>query len=288
MLTISSSNPSYSRSASPRRWLLRHLLPAALAFLFCLPLLWLMVSSLREPGQQPSASLQGWPNPPSWSNYVSIFQQFPIGQPLLNSILVVVFAVPATLITTSWAGLAMAHLSPRPRRALVMLTVLLMIIPLPALWLPRFVLYTAVGLNDSLLSLILPALMGTSPFFVLLFYWTFHRLPRELFEAAQLDGATYAQLWRFVALPLAKPTLAVVSVLAFTLYWSDYISPLMYLRTESLYTYSLRLQMFTQQSATVQPLAMAATIVAIVPVVGLFLLVQRYFWPEGRGGNIER
>src|SRR5262249_54438341 len=150
--------------------------------------------------------------------------------------------------------------------------------------LPRFALFTAVGLNDSLLALILPALMGTRPFFVLLFYWTFRRLPRELFEAARLDGATYAQLWRLVALPLARPTMAVVSVLAFTLYWSDYISALMFLRTESLYTYSLRLQMFTQQSATVQPLAMSATVIAILPVVGLFLLVHRYFWPEGRRG----
>ncbi len=269
-------------TSSKRSWLWRHLLPAALALLFSTPLLWLVVSSLRQLGQQPSATLQGWPNPVSWSNYVQVFQQFPIGVPLLNSILVVAIAVPLTLITASWAGLGMAHLPDRPRRLLVTLSILLLIVPLPALWLPRFVLYTAAGLNDNLLSLILPALMGSSPFFVLLFYWTFRRIPRELFEAAQLDGANYRQLWWRVALPLAKPTLAVVSVLAFTLYWSDYISPLMYLRTESLYTYSLRLQMFTVQSATVQPLAMAATVIAIAPVVVLFLLVQRYFWPEGR------
>jgi multiple sugar transport system permease protein len=225
-----------------------------------------------------------FPATPNWSNYTQVFQKFPIGRQLLNSLLVVTLAVPLTLLTASLTGYAMAQLPPRPRRRLVVFTLLLLIVPIPALWLPRFVLFTQVGLNDSLLSLVVPALMGSSPFYILLFYWTFRRLPPDIFDSARLEGAGELHIWRRIALPLARPTLAVVSVLSFTLYWSDYISPLMYLRSENLYTYSLRLQMFTQQDTTNQPLAMAATVIAITPVVLLFLLVQRYFWPEGRKG----
>jgi multiple sugar transport system permease protein len=255
-----------------------------MAFLFMLPLIWLVGNSLRQAGYVSEPHLDLFPSQPVWSNYTQVFDLYPIGRQLLNSLLVVALAVPLTLITASWAGYAMAQLPSNARRRLILFSILLLIVPLSAMWLPRFMLFTSVGLNDNLLSLVTPALMGSNPFYILLFYWTYRRLPPDLFESARLEGAGDLLIWRRLALPLARPTLAVVAVLSFTLYWSDYITPLMYLRSEALYTFSLRLQMFTQQDNTKQPYAMAATVIAIAPVVLLFLLVQRYFWPEGRKG----
>lgn len=275
------------RKSSLAGIIFRHGLPVFLVAVFLLPLAWLIASSLQRPGVVPPDTLSLWPYPVSWSNYARVFQDYPIGGALINSLLIVCIAVPLTLLTASWAGFAMAGLPPRTRRRLVTLTVMLMIIPIPVLWLPRFIMYTWVGLNDNLLTLLLPALMGSSPFFVLLFYWTFRRVPSDLFESARLDGAGTLRLWWGIAVPLARPTTAVVSVLAFALYWSDYLSPLVFLRSESLYTYSLRLQMFTAQNPADQPLAMSAAVIAIVPVVVLFLLVQRYYWPEGRTGGLS-
>src|SRR5260221_10392788 len=146
----------------------------AIAAIYIVPLVWLILNSLKLPGiMPPTPSL--WPDPISWSNYTQVFSLYAIGQQFLNSLFVVAIAVPLTLLAASWAGFAMAMLPARARRRLVTLTVVLMVIPLPALWLPRFVIFTWVGLNDNLLALILPALMGSSPFFVLLFHWTFRR-----------------------------------------------------------------------------------------------------------------
>jgi multiple sugar transport system permease protein len=118
--------------------------------------------------------------------------------------------------------------------------------------------FSSVGLIDSLFVLIVPALMGTSPFFVLVFYWTFRRAPSNLFDAARLD----------------EPT--------FTYYWNDCMGSLIYLRSEALYTLSLRLQQFMTQDLGNQPLAMAAAVLAILPVLLLVLSIQRYLWSEDR------
>jgi multiple sugar transport system permease protein len=258
-----------------------YLLAAGLALLFLLPLIWLIPSSLRQQDLPPDAGLQLIPNPVVWSNYLQAFQVFPLGRQLLNSLFVVVLAVPLTVITASWAGYAIAQLPNPLRRQLVVFTVVLMIVPFPVLWLPRFVLFSYAGLIDTLWPLIIPALMGSSPFFVLLFYWTFRRIPGELFDSARLDGSTEFLNWWTVALPLARPTISVVAVLAFALYWGDFINPLIYLRSEELYTYSLQLKILSIQTPN-QPLAQVAVVVAIVPVLLLFIFVQRYFWPEGR------
>src|SRR5262249_16349637 len=146
-----------------------------LACLFITPLVWLALGSLQPPGQT-SQAFPLIPNLPSISNYWRTFQSYDLARPLLNSLLVAGVAIPLTLLTASGAGFAMSQLGDRMRRPILLLTVILMIVPLPALWLPRFVMFSAAGWIDSLWALISPALMGTSPFYVLLFYWTFRRI----------------------------------------------------------------------------------------------------------------
>ena len=259
----------------------RDMLSLLVALLFIAPLIWLVLGSLQRPGQA-SPSLSLFPDPVSLSNYGQIFQVYDLARPVFNSLFVVLIAVPVTIVTASGAGFAMSQLPDPLRKRLVLPTVILMIVPIPALWLPRFVMFTAAGWIDSLFALIAPAFMGSSPFFVLLFYWTFRRMQGNLFDAAQLDGAGTVGIWWLVAMPLARATTTVVAVLAFALYWNDYMSSLIYLRSETRYTLSLRLQQFMTQDIANQPLAMAATVLAILPVVILFFWIQRYLWPEGR------
>jgi multiple sugar transport system permease protein len=208
----------------------------ALMFLFVFPLVWMVSYSLRSSGLPPPTRLELFAPPLAFENYARINTYLPVGKYLLNSVKVAAFAVPLTLITASWAGLALVLLAPRTRARLLALSVALLLVPTPALWVPRFIIFNAANLTDTLAVLIVPALMGTSPFYVLLFYFAFARVPRDVYESARLDGAGVLQTWYLIALPLARPAVIAVAVLSFTFYWSNYVDPLLYLHSASNYT----------------------------------------------------
>jgi multiple sugar transport system permease protein len=258
-------------------WIGGHLVPILVAALFLLPLLWMITASLREPGLPPPRSVEWLPTNPSPGNYAEVFELLPFGRYLLNSLAVVAMAVPLTILTASMAGFAMALLTRRPRAALVVLSVALLLVPVTALWLTRFLIFSWIGLTDSLLALVVPSLAGSSPLFVLLYYWTFRRISGEIFETAHLDGAGAITVWRRIALPNAWPTTVAVAVLAFILYWSDFISPLLYLRDQGLYTLPLGLRQLQQLDPTDWPLLMAGAVMLTLPAVLFFLVVQHLF-----------
>jgi multiple sugar transport system permease protein len=261
---------------------LGHALPLLVAVLFLLPLVWMVSASLRQSGLPPPRTIEWLPDPIRLDNYASVFELLPFGRYLLNSLAVVALAVPLTIVTASMAGFAMAQLERQTRTRLVVLSVALLLVPVTALWLTRFLLFRWVGLTDTLLALVVPALMGSSPLFVLLFYWTFRRIPSELYELARLEGAGALTVWRRVGLPLAKPTVVAVAILTFLLYWSDFINPLLYLRSPELYTLPLGLRQLQQLDRSDWPLLMAGSVILVVPVVVFFLIVQRRFLGEDR------
>ena len=122
----------------------RDVVSLVVALLFIGPLVWLVLGSLQQPGQA-SPALSLFPNPVSLSNYGQVFQVYDLVRPIFNSFVVVLAAVPLTIITASCAGFAMSQLEGPLRQRLVLLTVILMIVPIPALWLPRFVMFSTVG-----------------------------------------------------------------------------------------------------------------------------------------------
>jgi multiple sugar transport system permease protein len=261
---------------SPRP-ILRHVVLIAITLLFVAPIAWLIAASLRQAGQPPPRSIELIPNPIAPGNYARVFELLPFGRYFLNSLFVVIAAVPLTIVVASWGGLAMSQLPDRSRRFLLVFSLGLLMVPFSALWLTRFIMFSAIGLTNSHLALIAPALSGTSPLFVLLFYWTFRRVPRELFEMARLEGAQVLSIWWRIALPIALPTTAAVAMLAFIFYWSDFMSPLLYLRSQSLYTLPIGLQQLQQLDRTNWPLLMSGAVMLTLPPVLLFLIVQRYF-----------
>jgi multiple sugar transport system permease protein len=269
----------------------RHVISLGLAALFVLPLVWTMAASLRQPGLPPPRTMEWLPQPAAWDNYLRIFdtaQAVPLGRYALNSLLVSALAVPLTLLTASWAGFALSQMPDLWRRRLAALTLGLLMVPVTALWLTRFVLFTWSGLVNTYGALLAPVFMGSSPLFVLLFYWAFRRLPRELFESARLEGAGVLTLWRRVALPQAGPTLAAAGVLTFILYWSDFINPLLYLKSQWLYTLPVGLRQLQQLDTTHWPLLLAASVVLTAPAVFVFLIAQYFFLRDDWFASLRR
>lgn len=247
-----------------------------MAFLFVAPLYWVLSNSLRPVGLPPPRTLEWLPQPLAWSNYAAIFQIVPLGQQIGNSILVSTIGAGLTLITASWAGFAMAQMPAGVRRWLVGLAIALLMIPGTAVWLPRYVLFTSIGLIDTYLALFAPAIMGTKSLFALMFYWTFRRIPLELFESARLDGAGALTIWRRIALPAALPTALAVLLLAFTHYWSDFVDPLLFLKSEERYTLAVGLRMLQQMDITNWSLLLAAVVVMTAPVILVYLVLQHF------------
>jgi len=231
--------------------------------------------SLRSPGLPLPREIEWIPLAPTLANYTRIFNILPFGQYILNSFIVTLSGVLLTLITASWAGFGMSLLGKRARLRLLVLSAILQMIPVTAFWLTRFLLFARIGITNSHLALIAPALMGTSSLFILLFYWTFRRTDRAVFESAGLDGASLFQTWWHIAIPLARPALMAVGMLAFLFYWNDFISPLLYLRSQTLYTLPVSLLQLQEMDKTNWPLLMAASVVMTLPALVVFSLLQR-------------
>ncbi|HEX2281501.1 MAG TPA: carbohydrate ABC transporter permease [Thermomicrobiales bacterium] len=260
----------------------RVLAAVAAAALFMAPIAFMFTTSLRQIGIPLSRQLEVFPQSPSWDNYPAAFDLAGMGQSALNSALVVALAVPLTILVASLAGFAMSQLPQRPRLILTLMSFAVLMTPVTAVWLPRFVLFKEAGLLDSRLALVVPALGGTSPFFVLLFLWTFLRVPTEIYESARLDGAGALRLWAGIAMPLARPTIVAIGMLAFVTYWGNFIDPLLYLRSPEKMTLPYSLQMLYQLDATNWPLLMAGSVLVTAPVVMVFVVAQRSFLQQFR------
>lgn len=265
------------------RQVVHHLVSIAVVLAFILPFVWAASASLRQPGLPPPRTIEWIPNPIAWSNYLRIFEMLPMARYVLNSLFVTAVAVPVTLLVASWAGMAMAQLEEPTRRRLVIFSALLLMVPVTSVWLTRFLIFRWLGLLNTPWALMMTALMGASPLFVLLFFRAYRRLPAALFDAAHLDGASALTVWWRIALPLSRSTIVAVAVLAFLMFWGDFIDPLMYLRSQELYTLPVGLRQLEQLDRTNWPLLMAGTMVMIVPAVLLFMIIQRYLLQDNAG-----
>lgn len=258
----------------------RLILTMLLCAAFLLPLAFMVTGSLRTPGLPPPDGFEWVPSPLRLSNFQTVFLFVPLWTFMRNSLIVVAIAVPVTVLIASLAGFVIATASPRARRNLIVLSLIALMIPATALWVPRFALFRWTGLIDTLVPLMMPALMATTPFYVLLFALAYARLPRPLFEAARLEGLSPGQIWWKVAWPLGKPVAFAVAVLAFAFHWANFIDPLLYLSSEQSYTVSLGLRSLAALEPTNHPILLAASVIAAAPPVIAFLVAQRTFFRD--------
>jgi ABC-type glycerol-3-phosphate transport system permease component len=188
-----------------------------------------------------------------------------------------------TVLVASWAGFAIARAKGATRARLILFSVIAVMVPISALWVPRFVMFRWLGLVDTLVPLMAPAVMATTPFFVLVFAVVYARIPKELYEAAVLEGMSPLAIWRSVAWPLGRPAAFAIAVLAFVFHWSNFVDPLLYLSTESSFTVPLGLRALQTLEPTNHPILMAASVIAAAPAVIAFLAAQRAFFTKTLG-----
>ena len=258
---------------------------ALVAAAFALPLVFMVSGSLRDPDAPPPTSFELVPSPAGFDAYGDAFDLVDLGRQVLNSLVVAAFAVPLSVLVAAWAGFAIARLPQRARTALVAASLAALVVPLTALVVPRFVLYSTLGVTDTWLPLVAPALLGMSPLYVLLYAWSFSRLPHELYDACAVEGLTPFAVWRRIAMPLVRPVTAAVAALAFVTSWSSFLEPLVYLFDADLYTVPLGLRQLAALDRTDYPVFLAGAVVATVPVLAAFFVAQRYFLHEHRGAG---
>jgi multiple sugar transport system permease protein len=264
--------------AGERRWGgWRQPVAVAVAVLFLLPLWFMLSGSLREPGTAPPRTPELLPSPASTEGYERAFELVDLGRYAVNSLLVAALTVPLAVLVASWAGFGLLLVAGRARSLLLGLSFAALMVPLTALLVPRFTLFRWLGLTDTWVPLVAPALLGLSPFYVLLFYWAFRRLPEELLDAARLEGLSALATWRRVAMPLVRPVTIAVAVLAFVFTWSNFLDPLIYLFDERKFTLPLGLRSLAALDRQNFPLLLAGAVTATVPVIVAFLYVQRFF-----------
>jgi multiple sugar transport system permease protein len=272
--------------AGERRWGgWRQPLAIAVTVLFLLPLWFLVAGSLREPGTVPPRTPELLPSRLSTTSYTEAFALVDLGRYMLNSLAVAALTVPLAVLVASWAGFALLLLAGRARVVLLAVSFAALMVPVTALLVPRFTLYRWLGLTDTWVPLVAPALLGLSPFYVLLYYWSFRRLPTELLEAARLEGVRPFAMWRRLAMPLVRPVTAAVALLAFIASWGNFLDPLVYLFDPDLYTLPLGLRSLAVLDRTNYPVLLAAAVVATVPVAAAFAVAQRFFLHEDRGAG---
>jgi multiple sugar transport system permease protein len=272
--------------AGERRWGgWRQPAAIAVAIVFLLPLWYMVSGSLRGPGTAPPRTPELLPTPLSTTSYEQAFDLVDLARHTLNSLVVAGLTVPLAVLVASWAGFAFLLVAGRARSILIGLSFAALMVPLTALLVPRFVLFRWLELTDTWVPLIAPALIGLSPFYVLLYYWSFRRLPPELLEAARLEGMQPFAMWRRLAMPLVRPVTVAIALLAFITTWGNFLDPLIYLFNPDLYTLPLGLRSLEALDRTNYPVLLAGAVVATAPVIVAFVVAQRYFLHEDRGAG---
>ncbi|MEV4544639.1 carbohydrate ABC transporter permease [Micromonospora echinaurantiaca] len=278
------SGPSPLPERAARVW--RTLGAAFVILVFVPPLLLLVSGSLTEPGLPPPPTPQLVPEPVSTTGYRQAVELGGLLRASLNSVLVAVVAVPLSVLVGALAGFALARVAPRVTATVVAASLVALMVPATALLVPRFAIFRTLGLTDTLVPLIAPALVGTSPLYVLVYYLAFRALPADLYDACLVEDLSPMRIWWRVALPLVRPVTAALTALTFVLTWSNFLDPLVYVYDRDLFTLPLALRSLSVLDPTNFPVFLAGAVLATVPALAVFVLAQRRFLhhddPTGR------
>lgn len=254
-----------------------YLVLAAGGIFSLLPLVWLIRSSLMNMGQIFELPPVWIPNPVQFSNYSEALTILPFGRYFVNTSIIVVFSVLGVIVTSSISAYSFARMNWRGRNLVFGLLLSSMMLPYAVTLIPTFIGWSKVGLTNSFIPLIAPAWFGGGAFNIFLLRQFYLSIPRDLDEAAYVDGAGHLRIFRSIILPLTKPALIVVGLFSFLAAWNDFLGPLVYLNDETQYTLALGLQQFKGMYSAEWHLMMAAATVVLLPAVIVFFIGQRYF-----------
>ena len=256
--------------------LLQHLVLVGIGLLFLLPLLWMISSSLKGNEQLFVADPSWIPSPVRWDNYPRALTFIPFFTYLRNTLVICAFGVIGSLLSCSLVAYGFSRIEWPGRDALFLVLLATMMLPAQATMIPSFLLFRWLGWYGSFKPLVVPSFLG-SAFLIFLLRQFFLTIPKELSEAARIDGASEFTTFARVILPLARPALATVALFQFLHHWNDFLGPLLYLKDQNNYTLALGLQQFLNAYRSEWGLLMAASTVVTLPIILLFFFTQRTF-----------
>lgn len=256
-------------------------LALVIAAFFIFPFLWTVASSLKTSVEVRTFPPTFFPAVPQFQNYVTVFQVVPFGQFLMNTIKVTVLAVTGQTLSATFVAYGFARFRFPFRSTLFALVLATLLLPREVTWIPLFLLYKHLGWLDTLRPLIVPSFFGGGAFFIFLLRQFFLTLPKDLDEAAKIDGANSLQILLRVIMPLAKPALATAAIFSFLGHWNEFQEPLIFLNSAKNFTISLGLRYFqTLPNESQEPrdhLLMAASLIVLFPCIVIFFVAQRQF-----------
>jgi len=247
------------------------------AALFSIPFIWTVSTALKTSEQVFAVPPQWIPHPIEWGNFRRAWTELPFPTFVGNTLFLTVIGTFGQVISASLVAYGFARFKFRGRNLLFYLMLSTMMLPSQVTMIPLFLLWRQLHLIDTFVPLVLPAFFGGGAFNIFLLRQFFLTIPRELDEAAMLDGCSPLMIWWRILLPLARPALISVVLFSFLAHWDDFMGPLIYLNSAEKYTVSLGLRMFQDQFGTELNLLMAASLIHILPTIVLFFVAQRYF-----------
>lgn len=241
-----------------------------------IPFLWMLSASIKSDREvflmDPFVFI---PEVPKWDNYIKIWTKIPLLKFVENTVVLTIIVTCLQLLTSSFAAYSFAKLEFKHKSALFLAYVSTIAMPWQVYMVPQFIMMRSMGLNDKLLAMI--CLQAFSAFGVFLMKQFYEGIPSELCEAARIDGMSEYKIYARIMLPLSKPALSTLVIFTFVNTWNDYLGPLIYLKTEAKKTIQLGLKMFIGQYSSEYGLIMAGSVVSLIPVIIVFLCLQKYF-----------
>ncbi|MFT3684678.1 MAG: carbohydrate ABC transporter permease [Phycisphaerales bacterium] len=257
----------------------------AVALVFLMPLVWMVSTSVKPEKQAASQKIRLLPDPASSTlpqaaeNYNAVWHDSTVQFPLYlrNTLIVAFLAVTGVTLSSAVVAYGLSRIRWKGRTAVFAVTLATMMIPFPVLMVPLFAIFKSLGWNGTLAPLWVPAWFGGA-FNIFMLRQFFMGIPRELDEAARIDGMGHWGIFWRVIVPLSKPALAVVALFNFVYVWNDFLGPLIYLHHRDTYTLALGLQLYQSQAGqTPWNLLMAASTLCVLPLILLFIVTQGAF-----------
>jgi putative chitobiose transport system permease protein len=258
----------------------------ALAIVMLIPLVWLISTAFKS-GREDLFQFppQLLPSQPTPQNFVQVWQTMPFGQYLLNSSLIAGLTVGLNLLFCALAAYPLARLEFRGREWIFSAIVATIMIPFQIVMIPLYILTVSIGLFNTYLGAIFPAI--ASAFGIFLLRQAFQGVPKELEEAARMDGCSELGLWWYVMLPAIRPAIVTLAIFVFIGSWSDFLWPLIVLRDQELYTLPLGVARLAGQLNLNWRLVAAGSVISIAPILLFFLVMQRYIVPTEAGSGVK-
>jgi multiple sugar transport system permease protein len=247
------------------------------SLMYLLPLAWMISTSLKLDGRELAMPPQWFPDPVVWKNYATALTALPMLWFLRNTLIVTVTSTCLGLVSASLAGYAFARLRFPGRNMLFSFCLATLMLPSIVTMIPEFVLFKQIGWLGTFLPLIVPWSLGGHAFGIFLFRQYAMTIPLDYDEAARIDGAGALRIWWEIILPLSRPVLATMALLAFIYHWNDFLRPLVFLTDKDLRTLAIGLRLFKSEYLVQWNLLMAASALMLAPIVVLFFAAQRYF-----------